>query len=52
MNEAYAKGRRDYEADVRRCPLYHDRTPRKRWDQLAPVMQWSWARHALQPFAS
>lgn len=37
-------GREAYEADVARKPLYHDGTPRKTWDQLGEIEQWSWNR--------
>lgn len=40
-------GRLDYEADIRRRPNYHDGMPRKTWDQLGPVEQWSWNRAPL-----
>jgi hypothetical protein len=36
-------GRRDYEADVQKRPLYHDGTPRRPWDQLSAIARWSWA---------
>ncbi len=32
-----------YAADGRRRPLYHDGTPRKRWDQLGALEQSTWA---------
>lgn len=33
-----------YEEDCRRCPNYHDGTPRKPWDELDAVAQISWQR--------
>ncbi len=33
-----------YEADMKARPNYHDGTPRKTWDQLCEVAQWSWNR--------
>jgi hypothetical protein len=39
-----ARGKADYEADVRNRPTYHDGTPRKTWEQLGEVEQWSWNR--------
>jgi hypothetical protein len=41
-----AEGRRAYEADVQRAPLYHDGTPRKTWEQLGDAERWSWARRS------
>jgi len=35
-------GRLAYEEDVRRCPNYDDGTPRKRWDQLTSIEQFTW----------
>jgi hypothetical protein len=35
-------GQLAYEEDVRRCPTYHDGTPRLRWDQLVELTRWSW----------
>jgi hypothetical protein len=37
-------GRAAYEADVKKRPTYHDGSPRKTWDQLGTVEQWSWER--------
>lgn len=34
-----------YEEDVRRCPLYHDGTPRRSWSSLCEVARWSWERN-------
>lgn len=34
-----------YEADVSRCPLYHDGSPRVGWDRLSAVARWSWERN-------
>lgn len=36
------RGRAAYEEDVRRCPNYHDGTPRKTWGQLTDVEQYTW----------
>ena len=38
------QGQLDYEADVLKCPAYHDGMPRKTWAQLGEVEQWSWNR--------
>lgn len=48
----YNAARAAYEADLRIRPRYHDGVPRRPWDELSPVAQWSWARHVSQPFAS
>lgn len=40
----YEKGERDYKADVRARPLYHDGTPRPSWPQLGTIGRQSWAR--------
>lgn len=37
-------GQARYEADCKLRPNYHDGTPRKRWEQLGAVEQWSWKR--------
>lgn len=37
-------GQLAYEEDLRRCPNYHDGTPRKTWDQLTFERQ-SWQRN-------
>ena len=37
-------GKSLYDADCKERPTYHDGTPRKRWDQLGDVEQWSWNR--------
>lgn len=33
-----------YAADLAKRPTYHDGTPRKTWEQLCPIAQWSWSR--------
>lgn len=38
-------GRRAYERDLARQPLYHDRTPRPSWDALPEIARWSWERN-------
>ena len=38
-------GKQAYEEDVRRKPNYHDGSPRKRWDQLAPEVQNTWNKN-------
>lgn len=38
-------GRIAYEADMRRCPFYHDNAPRRTWEQLSPEARWSWERN-------
>lgn len=40
---------RAYERDTERQPTYHDGTPRKTWDQLCSVAQWSWGRNIGEP---
>jgi hypothetical protein len=40
-------GQQAYEADVKAEPLYRDGTPRKTWEQLGEVEQWSWNRPPL-----
>lgn len=45
MRAGSAAGRAAYEADCRARPLYHDGTPRRRWDQLGEVERWSWERN-------
>jgi hypothetical protein len=42
-------GQIDYERDVEKHPVYHDGQPRKPWDALDPISQWSWERGAEQP---
>ncbi len=37
-----ARGKADYEADVLKRPTYHDGAPRKTWEQLGSLEQWSW----------
>lgn len=34
-----------YEEDCRRRPNYSDGTPRKPWDALGALEQWSWQRN-------
>ncbi len=43
-NAGISRGQLDYEADVAKRPLYHDRTPRKAWHQLCAIAKWSWER--------
>ena len=38
------RGKADYEADCTKTPNYHDGAPRKSWNQLGEVEQWSWNR--------
>ena len=38
-------GKQAYEEDVRRMPTYHDGTPRRPWERLDEVTQWSWNRN-------
>lgn len=38
-------GQLAYEADVAARPTYDDHSPRKAWDQLCEVCQWSWHRN-------
>ncbi len=40
-------GRIAYEADVLKTPRYHDGAPRKTWEQLGEVEQWSWNRPVI-----
>lgn len=39
-----SQGQVDYELDLAKTPNYHDGTPRKTWDQLGKLEQWSWAK--------
>lgn len=43
-----ARGKAEYALDLLRRPLYHDGAPRKTWEQLGPVEQWSWTRAAKE----
>ena len=38
-------GREAYKEDVRRKPTYHNGQPRKQWDDLDAIAQWSWNRN-------
>lgn len=44
MREGTEEGRKAYEADVAKTPLYHDGTPRPTWDNLREIGRWSWSR--------
>lgn len=37
-------GREAYEEDCRRNPTYHDGTPRRLWDEISEIAQYSWNR--------
>lgn len=37
-----------YEANVKKWPLYHDKTPRKTWEQLDDLARSSWERIARE----
>lgn len=37
-------GRAAYEASCRCIPTYDDGSPRKAWDDLPPLVQWSWIK--------
>lgn len=37
--------REAYEEDVRRCPAYHDGTPRQAWRDLSDAVQGTWRRN-------
>ncbi len=39
------KGKQAYDEDVRRHPNYSDGHPRKKWQELGDVEQWSWVRN-------
>ena len=43
MNQK-SPGQLAYEEDVRRCPTYHDSSPRRPWHEIDAVAQWSWER--------
>jgi len=43
-NNPDLRGREAYEADCAIQPNYHDGTPRKTWDELDSLCQWSWGR--------
>jgi hypothetical protein len=38
-------GQQAYEDNVRRRPYYHNGDPRRSWDQLDEVTQWSWNKN-------
>lgn len=42
MADRISKGQRAYEADLLARPVYHDGTPRRKWDQLDSIARWSW----------
>ena len=42
--ETKTPGQLAYEADLVACPLYHDGTPRKTWDQLDELCRSTWER--------
>ena len=42
-----AEAKADYEADVLRRPTYDDGEPRKTWEQLGSLEQWSWSKARL-----
>ncbi|WDL96918.1 hypothetical protein [Alicyclobacillus sp. ALC3] len=44
-----SQGQRDYEADLKRKPTYHDGTPRPQWSELDLVARWSWERGPNKP---
>ena len=39
-----------YEADLARSPTYHTGEPRKTWEQLGDIEQWSWGRTYAEPW--
>ena len=45
-------GKADYDADVSERPTYHDGAPRKTWEQLGAVEQWSWNRRVSETVVS
>lgn len=47
MTKAKSQGQLDYEKDVAQRPLYHDKTPRKTWDQLSEAAKYSWERPSV-----
>ena len=42
--EAKARAKAEYEADLAKRPNYSTGDPRKPWDKLSHVAQWSWSR--------
>ena len=38
------RGKSAYEADLKKQPTYPDGGPRKPWDELDDLAQWSWNR--------
>lgn len=34
-----------YEAELKARPTYDDGSPRRTWEQLGPIAQWSWERN-------
>lgn len=47
-----AAARAAYEADCAARPTYPDGAPRKSWDELCQIAQWSWARNATPRFTA
>lgn len=43
-NRGKSQGQIDYEMDLKRKPIYHDGTPRKKWEELSDISRWSWER--------
>lgn len=48
MSLDFKAGKKAYEADLAKRPLYHDGTPRPTWDKLRPLGKWSWSRAIKQ----
>ncbi len=44
-NNAISRGQIAYERDVAIKPHYHDKTPRKTWQQLGGLEQSTWERN-------
>lgn len=47
MDKPKTLGQIAYDADVAARPRYDDGTPRRRWEQLPQVAQWSWERNPI-----
>lgn len=38
-------GQQAYERDVAKAPRYHDGQPRRAWQDIGAIAQWSWERN-------
>lgn len=44
MSARKTPGQLAYETELTACPLYHDGTPRRSWDELDEISRLSWER--------